>query len=474
MKISHQSPDANLDWKVQAPLVVETPSGEFVRIESWSLAGLTWPEGGPDCPQTCTLSIPFQGVDIRFPVRLSQKNATGTVQLEGLSGRQRETLALFYRALLSGRMASSGEVITSLDTPVDLVPMEETEAEQSQQPVKYIPRPLRALFNIVTYLLILTMVVGIIGNNIFSSLDRIDIQHGRVLAPMNQTFPARGGFVESVEVSPGQAVQAGDVLIRLREPETHASLVQTKAELGVAEAEYARVMAGLDEIATLAASDNLAMRMAVASRLYSGFVGKGRFDDIRQNWISLRQRNSDLAEAFDPLSIVREMLTAEAESRAAKVESLKADRNANLERIAHNHVRAPSDGVVHEVMVQPGQPFGGQEMDLSFESSEPRVTIGWVSEKFAETIYIGMPALIGLNENGEKIKMQGVVTDVRAGGHPERPGEFGIMVTVSAIELSPADSKIRLRVGAPVNLEAKRQLGLRLRNWFAERVGQYD
>jgi len=413
-------------------------------------------------------------VDIRFPVRLSQKDAIGTVQLEGLSGRQRETLALFYRALLSGRMASSSEVITSLDTPVDLVPMEETEAEQSQQPVKYIPRSLRVLFNVVTYLLIAAMVVGIIGSNIFTSLDRIDIQYGRVLAPKSQTFPARRGFVESVEVLPSQAVQAGDVLIRLRDPETHALLDQTKAELSVAEAEYARVMAGLDEIATQAASDNLTMRMAVASRLYSGFVGKGRFDDIRQNWISLRGRNSELVEAFDPLSIVREMLTAEADSRAAKLDGLKAARKAYLELIAHNHVRAPSDGVVHEVMVQPGQPFGAQEMDLSFESSASRVTIGWVSEKFAETIYIGMPAVIGLNENGKKIKMSAVVTDVRAGGHPERPGEFGIMVTVSATELSPADSKTRLRLGAPVNLEAKRQIGKRLRQWFAPTAVQND
>lgn len=445
-----------------------------MRIESWSLAGLAWPEDGPDSPQTCTLSIPFQGVDIRFPVRLSQKDVTGTVKLEGLSGRQRETLALFYRALLSGRMASSSEVITSLDTPVDLVPMEQTEAEQSQQPVKFIPRPLRVMINVATYLLIATMVVGIIGNNIFTNLDRIDIQHGRVLAPLSQAFPVRDGFVESVEVLPGQAVQAGDVLIRLRDPQTHALLERTNAELGVAEAEHARVIAGLDEIATQMTSDNLAMRTAVASRLYSGFVGKGGFDVIRRNWISLRERDSEQAKAFDPLWIVHEMLTAEASSRAAKVESLKAARKARLEVIRHNHVRAPADGVVHEVMVQPGQPFGAQGMDLSFESAEPRVTIGWVSEKFAETIYIGMPAMIGLNENGEKIKMHGVVTDVRAGDHPERPGEFGIMVTVSATELSPADSKIRLRLGAPVNLEAKRQMGLRLRKWFAEKVGKND
>ena len=114
------------------------------------MAGLVWPEDAPDCPKTGTLSIPFQGVDVRFPVRLFKQENEGLVSLEGLSGRQRETLALFYRSLLSGKMASSGDVITRLDTPVDLVPMEQTEEEQAEQPVKFIPRPIRVQFNIAT------------------------------------------------------------------------------------------------------------------------------------------------------------------------------------------------------------------------------------------------------------------------------------------------------------------------------------
>lgn len=87
---------------------------------------------------------------MRFPVRLFKQENEGLVSLEGLSGRQRETLALFYRSLLSGKMASSGDVITRLDTPVDLVPMEQTEEEQAEQPVKFTPRPIRVQFNIAT------------------------------------------------------------------------------------------------------------------------------------------------------------------------------------------------------------------------------------------------------------------------------------------------------------------------------------
>lgn len=472
MKVLYEPPETELAWKVRAPLVVETPTGEAVRIESWSLAGIVWPDDAPACPQTGTLSVPFQGVDIRFPIRLVLQEDGTTVGFEGLSGRQRETLALFYRSLLSGRMASSAEVITSLDTPVDLVPMGETETEQTQQPVRFIPRPLRVAFNVATYLLIATMVVGVLGNNIFTNLDRIDIQHGRVLAPMVQAFPERKGFIETLESAPGSKVRAGDILIRLRDPETQALLQGVEVELGVATEAYGHVAEALAELEDQEGAENLTLRMAVASRLYARFIGTNGFDDMRRQWITLRERNRELTTAYDPLLIVRDILRAEAASRAAKVASLKASRASYLEMIDRNHVRAPTNGTVRALQAQVGAPFGAMDEDLLFETDDPRVTIGWVSERFAETVFIGMPATIGLNERGEKIKIPGAVTDVRAGDHPERPGEFGIVVTVTATGVSSADTKTRLRIGAPVNLEAKRQLGKRFRDWVEKVVAR--
>ena len=467
MKIRHEHPTPDMDWKVQAPLVFETPSGAVVRIESWSLSGLVWPKEAPDCPKTGTLSVPFQGVDVRFPVRLATCDSSDLVQLEGLSGRQRETLALFYRSLLSGKMASSGEVITSLDTPVDLVPMEETEAEQSQHPAKHIPRPVRVVFNVAVYLLIATMVVGIIGNNIFTNLDRIDIQHGRVLAPLDATLPDKSGFVERVNVTAGQGVRAGDVLVYLRDPALVARLGQIEAELAVARDEYAQVAAAQGALAEQQQSDDIAMRMAVAARLHAAFVGGAGFDDMRRQWLAMRGRDAALASRVDPIAILSQVLAAEAARRAVRVETLSVSRQAQLDLIEKNHVRAPSDGVVRDIQIQPGQVFDDQTGRLAFERADPRVTIGWVSERFAETLFIGMPATIGFNENGQRVMLQGSVTDVRAGDHPERPGEFGIMVTVATTRLSAQETKARLRLGAPVNLEAKRQLGARLRNWIA-------
>ncbi|WP_170331983.1 HlyD family secretion protein [Ruegeria arenilitoris] len=466
LRVSHETPGSDLDWKVKAPLIVETPSGAVVTIERWSLAGLEWPDDAPECPKAATLSVPFQGVDIRFPVRLSKPNSNSTVQLEGLSGRQRETLALFYRSLLSGRMASSGDVITSLDTPVDLVPMEETEGEQSRKPVRFLPRSLRVAFNVATYLLIAAAVVGVIGNNIFTNLDRIDIQHGRVLAPMIPSFPPAKGYIKLIAVTPGQEVLEGDLLFLMDDAEAEAALKRTEAELVLARAELSNVNDALKNLQSQSSSEILAERVATAMRFYAEFVQDGGFDDMRRQWLSLRERNPDLAQSVDPVLIVANLLKAEERNRSSAVKALEATKEAQQQIIESNHVRATTDGVVQDFTVSAGQPFRGTPEELIFETAEPRMTIGWVSERFAETIYIGMPATIGFNEKGERISIPGEVWDVRAGDNPERPGEFGIIVTVRPTGLSSRQTKTQLRLGAPVNLEAKRQLGTRFGTWI--------
>ncbi len=466
MKITHQNSGSALDWEVQAPLVVETPTGEMVHIARWSLAGLVWPEDGPDCPSDGTLSVPFQGVDIRFPIRLTRKDARAVVVLEGLDGRQRETLALFYRSLLSGRMASSGDVITSLDTPVDLVPMGETEEEVAASRKRALPRPLRVLLHSVGYIGLACAVVGFLGSSIFKSMDRIDVQHGRVKAPINQALPARTGFVEHIAVVAGQVVQEGDVLITLRDPKNHAKLTQARAQIDVAQTSQKQLLRALETVRNLDRDMPAERHRATVERVYIRHVRDRGFETVWAPWIALPEAVRDTAEqahVLNPFAFTIARLEERGAQLRADIKGLKGLRDAHREIIARNVVRAPSDGIVREVLVRPGQPFGAQDTDLIFETAAPRVTLGWVSEKLAETIFIGMPATIGFNEQGRKVEVAGAVIDVQAGDDPRRPGEFGIIVTIAATELSPAETKARLRPGAPVNLATKRQLFTRLK-----------
>lgn len=75
---------------------------------------------------------------------------------------------------------------------------------------------------------------------------------------------------------------------------------------------------------------------------------------------------------------------------------------------------------------------------------------GWVSERFAETVYLGMPATLGWNSGGQKQQVRGLITDMQAGDHPLRPGEFGIVLQVSA-QPNTDSAPHRLHPGAPVN-----------------------
>ena len=100
------------------------------------------------------------------------------LQFVGLSGRERETLAIFYRSILSGRMASTDEVITSLDTPVDLVPMEETESEIAVASPSKAAKTWRLIRNIVLQLVLATVVFGYAGSLAWDRFAYVHLQNG--------------------------------------------------------------------------------------------------------------------------------------------------------------------------------------------------------------------------------------------------------------------------------------------------------
>lgn len=455
MKIRHEMPSSELDWKVQAPLMLETPSGEVVRIESWSLAGLEWPQDQADRPATGVLSVPFQGVDIRFPVRLKAGSETGHMHFEGLSGRQREVLSIFYHSILSGRMAGSEDIITSLDTPVDLVPMSETEEEKSAGSTKKISRPFRIFFHVASYVLLACVVLGILATSAFRIATRIDIPHGRVVAPIATSLPASEGFVQSVSVEPGETVVAGQILVRLRDPKLQAELAEARAHLVLAEKDLERVQDAIAALTDLQTVTPLETRGALAAQIYAQMIGDRGFETLWDRWILLVEAENPAAASLDPFSFAFEKLRELEAVRMTRVRTLRAARDGHKNAINYSHVRAPEDGVVHEILVRKGQPYGPDDLAVVFEGAAPRVAVGWVSERFAEKIFIGMPAQIGVNSAGKRLKVEGEVTNVTAGHDPKRPGEFGIIVTVAPSDMSATETKHLLRLDAPVSLETR-------------------
>ena len=455
MKVRHEPPRPELELRVKAAIFLETPKGEIVRIDNWSLSEFQWPEGSPERPGTATLSIPFQDVAVRFPVRLQPSGSDGRSVFAGLSGRQRETLSLFYRSILSGRMASSGDMITSLDTPVDLVPMEETSEELEAAKPTRIPRAFRAAFSMFLYSTLAMFVLSYMGGQIWTRLDRIDIQHGRVVAETSVQVAAYSGFVKQVHAKQGDLVQEGQLLISLQNPMLEGELRQAETKHGdavLAHAQIQNALSALDQAIEEIGQDAVERQVTL---LIERTLNGRDYRSLLDLWREIR---SDGLQLTHPVTVLRKTISGLETERAREVSKRLQELQDAQQALEASHIYAVTEGTVCEVLVREGEFLQPGSPAIDLEHQTERLAIGWVSPRLTETIFTGMPARVGLNDNGVRKSLPGEVVSVVAGDHPTRPGEFGIVVTVAISELSISEKRQVLQVGAPVNLAAEKRL----------------
>ncbi len=462
MEIVHESPSPDLSFTVRAPLTLVNGKGVRLPIERWGLSGFAVDDTWEDIPTHGQLAIPFQGVEILFPVTLKHDVDQKFIFFDGLTGRQRETLALFYRNLMSGKMAATGEIITSLDTPVDLVPMGETEEERIKGAVGKSPRFLRVAYNIAIYVILSYFVFGILGGSVWSRIDTIDVQHGRVDVPeLTLTAPDTGVVMASYVVA-GANVKTGDLLLEIRDAKRDADADLARLEVARAKAGFDEVDAAVKDLERAMLPDvSLRLRMATAAMHHMTFFRTTSFEDVRLQWSDLRRIDPEAAERLDPAKITLDRLHALRTLRAAELAASRDVLEEHEDDARSLNIFAPSDGTIREVFAVEGSAVRGGVALVSLEADAALTAVGWASERLAETLYIGMPASIGYNLGGERLSTSGAIVDLKAGEDPTRPGEFGIIVTVASAAFDHQDVRSGLRAGAPVNLSAEKQLAKR-------------
>lgn len=439
MKIRHERPDADLAFRVRAPLGLELPDGGHVQITEWSLSGLTLPDDVANMPDRGVLSIPFQGVDIRFPVRLAPGDGPRDRVFDGLTGRQRETLAVFYRSLLSGRMAATGEVITALDTPVDLVPMGETEEEKAAGMAKAPPRLKRIIWNVAAYVLAAGLVFSILGGQIWTTLNTVELQNGRVVAPMRPHLAPGSGFVDRIRVDIGDPVQQGDVLIELTDPDTESTLTEVRAGIRLTERRLAEAITRRDRHLT----GQAAARAEMVER--GDPYGLILFDAGRS------QRVGDFHDILDGLSLI-------VDEREAELAGLKRELSNAKDAAQALNILALEDGIVRRLDVFEDQYVARGTGLLVIEGTAPRVIMGWARETLSQVVRLDMRGKVQLVQGGMRHTVDVVVSDIVAGVDPLLPGEFGMLVTLSAPDWSTDRTRAMLRPDAPVQIVLDRDL----------------
>lgn len=438
VRIDHERPAPDTEPLVIAPLVVALPDGRRLTARKWSLSGIRDAVLSGENLTDARLMIPFQGIEVGFPVRLTPSADGSFWAFEDLTGRQREALGLFYRNLMTGRMAATEEVITALDTPVDLVPMGETEEEKAAGLAKVKPRALRVVWNLFYYTLLLVVVGGYLGSMVWKRLDHVPLSNARYVAPYVQLVAPSAGFVAQVVAPTGTDVEAGALLIRMTDPEAEAGLAEIRGLIAQAELRLAQAEARLN--AHLA--DRPAGRAAALDPVQfdTGIsLAPGDFHDIRER-------------------LEQDLRMIEMELRA-----LRGERGRLREKSRALEVLAPSAGRVDRVLVAETSYQRIATPLLVFETAVPRQVLGWLDASEAAHVWQGMRASIRYSIAGETRTAAATVTAIEAGTDPMRPDAYGLVVYLELSDLTLADTRTLLPHNAAVDVRLHRDLAQR---WF--------
>jgi len=466
VNIRHERPMPDLAFRVQAPLKVTLEDGSRLEVTGWNLKGIYVEIGTPDLPSNALLSIPFQGIDIQFPVEFDVDPVKGELRYKGLTGRQRETLSVFYNSLLSGKMASTNDVITSLDTPVDLIEMGETEEEKTIGLAKTNPRKLRIIWNVFFYLILSYVIFGLVGVQVWKRIDNIYLDHGRFIAPMVEFVAPSTSYVKDIPIDPNSEVQKGDVIVEMSDPakDTHLEDIRTKTRAAEREVKKAqnklREHLALEQRNRKPYLDHYLKQMEI---IRSGSA------DASFNRVALRDAWNEL-KTFDLL--YPDPITMSPKKFASIEAKLKEDYDAKNETLtqfkrelgnikiasASINIMADRDYIVRQLFVEKGNLVRFGTKVAVVEENKTRTAVAWLSDSMADQVYTGMPATLAFNIGREKKSISATITSINAGADPSQPDKYGMLIELTADRVDLEKSRRLFAPNAPVKVFLKRDL----------------
>lgn len=205
------------------------------------------------------------------------------------------------------------------------------------------------------------------------------------------------GRVAEVLVREGDAVRAGQPLLRLETDELRAPLAQARASEQQAQARLSglRTTGRAQAQAALAQADAgvVAARaeMERAQALVAqGFVSGSRLDEARR---ALQVAEAQQANARAQVAANRDGGTDEVQAQA-QWQAAKAATEAAQARLAQAELRAPTDGHVLTRDVEPGQIVQPGKALLALALAGPTVLVAQADERFLDQLAPGQPATV--------------------------------------------------------------------------------
>lgn len=250
------------------------------------------------------------------------------------------------------------------------------------------PKPRRHAFSVAA-VVALVGAAGILAFLIIGSGVAVPSTPGLVHSTEIKIAPEISGHLARFAVKPGQEVHKGDALVELSNPELSASLVLAKAQLDEAKAARDRVYAGIrqEQVATLAREIEVAKgNVTYAEQEYSristlakdGFASHQQLDEATAAVDTTRAKLAQTEKIYEaahvgPIKEVLEVADAKVTAAAAAVSVIAA-------RVAKLRIAAPTDGVVAQIVAEPGEAVIPDEPVMTLEAAGRR----WASFNMRE------------------------------------------------------------------------------------------
>lgn len=461
MNIRHECPLPDLSFSVTAPLHLHRANGCKTIVRRWSLAGVWLDPHAQDLSGDVHMSVPFQGVEVSFPIRLLRTETPGHYRFQDLTVRQRETLSTFHQGLLTGQMVSTADMITSLDTPVDLVPMTETDAEATAGRATSKPRGLRIAWNAALYALLAGLLLAFLGTHIWQRVSRIELEHARFTAPVVAYTVPDAGYVSRLYVGQGDTVAAGDVLAKIEDPDRESDVEDVRAEVMLSERRLIAAQERLARHAALHAVQRAALRDAF-QRVWTQWQSHDpraaqyppHIDAAwRARYTFDRGRDAQAGGYFDMLATLK----ATVEERELDLRRWKRalrHRKAAADKLL---IRAQNTGTVLALHARKNDHVERNQLVVEVEDNRPREAVAWLDDAMATRVYVGMKAQISYVYRGEKQTSAGTVTDVQAGTDALQPDRYGMVLTIKADDAGVLNTRKWLHRNAPAQISLMRQ-----------------
>ncbi len=416
--------------------------GRQYKALEWSLDGVALPAGSltgvqPGQSVAMHITLPFQGIDIGFGAQGvvaaepgAPGNATTVIGFRDLGPREQDLLSHFVEQLMRGNMTSIDETIHRLDAPL---------AASSVAGAQTIPvlsssvrrwRPARTAAMTAAYGLVGVMAIGYLGSLLYTNIFWLEAPTSAISAPVEKLVSLGDGVVSWAGFKPGDAVKAGDVVLRIADSTLEREIEQ--AEIGIRdrenklaylarrfESEKRRLgtLAGLSSLKSAQASaevEGLQAKLQAAQRELKQLpsTAAGPLAQVRQRIVSLKQgiaikglemsgrasiaRNNDGSH-----EIIGQSVVGDVDNIAAQIELAEADiaiaarrHQSYLNQRDRLSMRAPFDGVLRQLPHADSATVRKGDVAAVIEQSAERGVTAYLRQDQVARVQIGAEAIV--------------------------------------------------------------------------------